>query len=247
MTADKVSNDVSLKAKQSHARLPLAFGIVTAINVLFFVFAFASEKKVEADLGEYSAGSTAGRNAMQKVEKLSFEDIQAVSAVEEKAAAADVPVSADSVGGKPISVPDEQADAYREETPTGGTQQQGGGGPVEVVTTGETHDASTTEVEFVAVDEKARPQNMDSVRPEFPAAFRDNPLYQTKPVKVSLMVYVGSDGKVKNVQDMSAGSIPAEFKESARNAISNIEWIPAKVNGSPIGTWIAFDVRFTLK
>jgi hypothetical protein len=232
----------------SHGGVLGAFGLVVWINVIFLMTTFFSEKKVEADIGDLSYTGGAGRSAMQRVEKLSFEDIQAVSAIEEKAAAAEVPVAAEAVGGKPIAVPDEQAEAYREETPTGQTQQGGGTGPVEIVGPGgDVHDADINTVEFVSVDTKAHPTNIDAIKPEFPPMYRDNPLYQTKPVKVSLMVYVGSDGSVKNAVDSTVGQVPKEFKESAREAVESIQWVPAKVNGSPIGTWIAFDVIFRLK
>jgi len=225
-----------------------AFGIVAYINFSFLLPFFLNMPKEKEDLGDLSYAGGAGRSAMQRVEKLSFEDIQAVSAIEEKAAASEVPVAAEAVGGKPIAVPDEQAEAYREETPTGQTQQGGGTGPVEIVGPGgDTHDADVNNVEFVAVDTKAHPTNIDAIKPEFPPMYRDNPLYQTKPVKVSLMVYVGSDGSIKNAVDSTVGQVPKEFKENARKAIEDIQWIPAKVNGSPIGTWIAFDVIFRLR
>lgn len=232
----------------SHGGVLGAFGLVVWINIIFLMTTFFSEKTVEADIGDLSYTGGAGRSAMQRVEKLSFEDIQAVSAIEEKAAAADVPVAAEAVGGKPIAVPDEQAEAYREETPTGQNQQGDGGGPVEIVGPGgDLHDADVNTVEFVAVDTKAHPTNINAIKPEFPPMHRENPMYQNKPVKVSLMVYVGSDGSVKNVVDSTVGQVPKEFKESAREAVEGIQWIPAKVNGSPIGTWIAFDVIFKLK
>jgi len=105
-------------------------------------------------------------------------------------------------------------------------------------------DADLNNIEFVMVDEKAQPINIESIKPTFPEKYRDDPHYNTSPVKVSMFVYIGSDGTIKNFVDCSVGTIPQEFIDNAKQTLGNIEWIPAKKDNKPVGTWIAFDIIF---
>ena len=108
----------------------------------------------------------------------------------------------------------------------------------------EVKDADVENVEFIPVDERACPVNPKALQPAYPQTYLLDPDYSKKIVKVTMLIYIGNDDRIKNIIDVSAPEVPEEFKERAIEAVKNLQWCAAKVKKQSVGSWIAFDVRF---
>lgn len=60
---------------------------------------------------------------------------------------------------------------------------------------------------------------------------------------VGLLIYVDSDGRPAQFR-VSRTSGRAELDRAATMAAPRLRFLPARRNGEPVGTWVAFDVRF---
>ncbi|GEM_PF-1153789 len=92
--------------------------------------------------------------------------------------------------------------------------------------------------EMIPVDEQPRPIQMP--KPVYPEVALKDKLEGV----VYLMILVGRDGKVEQVQ-VHKGDEP--FKQAAIDAGWNSAWSPAIYKGLPISVWVAYPIRFTLK
>jgi len=104
-------------------------------------------------------------------------------------------------------------------------------------TKGELKGAPVDHIEFVAFDQA--PQFVKKAEPEYPSIGREGGVEGT----VGLMVYVGSDGYVKNVLVTQPMEIE-EFNQAAVNAAYKCVFTPALKNDKPIGVWISMPVNF---
>jgi len=144
------------------------------------------------------------------------------------------------VGDAPMPVPDELAERETMTDTEGSLDGNPLGDGVVVDPNLDVGSASEDFIEFVAYD--TAPEFINKEEPVYPAIGREGGVQGT----VQLMVYVGADGKVKNVIVTGPMEIAA-FNESAVEAAYACTFRPATSGGHPIGVWLAMPVYFTLK
>jgi tetratricopeptide (TPR) repeat protein len=99
-------------------------------------------------------------------------------------------------------------------------------------------------VEFESLDYRAHP--VGNIYPVFPDMYRENPMYQVMPVKVSIALQIDSIGDVINIVDCTVGPVPKAFKENARKAVESVKWVPAINNRKKVRSWLLIDIVFKL-
>jgi protein TonB len=145
-----------------------------------------------------------------------------------------------SVGEIPMPVPDEEAEKETISDIVPGFEDGVPGGDMVVDTSDvKVEDASIDQIEFVPYEE--RPVMTREVKPDYPAIGREAGTEGT----VQLMVYVGTDGKVKNVFVTGPMEIDA-FNQAAVDAAYQCQFTPAKMSGVPVGVWISLPMHFKL-
>jgi len=88
------------------------------------------------------------------------------------------------------------------------------------------------------------------IDPRYAAAFQpaypDSEIRQERDGKVAIRVLIGTDGRVKAVEQVSATS-PAFFEATKRQALSKWRFKPASRGGTPEESWKTMNVRFEMK
>lgn len=94
---------------------------------------------------------------------------------------------------------------------------------------------------FIDVDEL--PVQLQEGPIEYPEAAKQ----ARKTADVIVQAYVGPDGKVLRVNALKCSRPGMGFEEAAIKAAFKGLWRPAKLNGKPVGVWVAYKVDFVLK
>jgi TonB family protein len=144
----------------------------------------------------------------------------------------------ENIGEIPMPVRDEEAERDTIPDILNNSNTLIGEGDTEIKVDTET-DKHIEKPVFIPYEE--RPVLVKEVKPEYPAIGREAGTEGT----VQLMVYVGADGKVKNVVVTQPMEINA-FNREAVSAAYKCEFTPATMSGNPIGVWIALPMKFKL-
>jgi len=176
-----------------------------------------------------------------KIVKISYDELPPPPSLMDSTEAPPEGLAEGDIGDAPMPVPDELAerDTMTDTEGVEGGDPLGEGVVIEDnVEVGD--DASTEYIEFVPFDKA--PQFINKEEPIYPAIGREGGVEGV----VNLMVYVGGDGKVKNVIVTGPMQIAA-FNEAAVEAAYKCTFTPATSGGRAIGVWLAMPVDFHLK
>jgi protein TonB len=174
------------------------------------------------------------------IEKISYDELPPPPSLMEAPEVPPESLAEGTVGDSPMPVPDELAERDTMVDTQAGTTDGNPLGNGVVVEDGSVKDAPEDHIAFVAYD--TAPSFIDKIEPVYPELGRAS---GTEGV-VQLMVYVGADGKVKNVIVTGPMGL-SEFNEAAVTAAYQCTFTPATSGGQPIGVWLALPMYFHLK
>lgn len=92
--------------------------------------------------------------------------------------------------------------------------------------------------DFVMIDEE--PVQIKEDRPIFP----QKAMEAHANGEVIVQAFVGTEGKVLRVNVLKCSRPGMGFEEAAVKAAHKSRWRPAKLQGKPVGIWVAYTVKF---
>ena len=150
-----------------------------------------------------------------------------------------------SVGEVPLPVPDELAEADTITDAVGSGDAAGFGDGAEIIVEDTVEVVDSGEPEWLVpnfdVEYSEAPAVVHEERPIYPDIARDSGVEGD----VVLLVYIDTQGKVRNAVVQASPGLPA-LDEAAKKAAMKCTFKPAKQQGVPVGVWYSIVMQFRL-